>query len=214
MAERYVGCAVRLRLPRAQGPVAGGTAEPGTRCVWINVSTLVIRSSTQVIRSALPGFAPLCGAVKAAVPGGRALHGDQACALSLRLAQCAAREAGAPGRPRAAAEGATLLRAYIKKNPGAGWPRGSRLIWIRRFSGDADPYSASHLRKKSLLAASSPVSTAKKAPGSAFDAPREVCELALAHVNSDRVEAAYRRTDLFERRRELMEQWAAFLGRS
>ena len=31
------------------------------------------------------------------------------------------------------------------------------------------------------------------------DAPREVCELALAHVNSDRVEAAYRRTDLFER---------------
>ncbi len=46
------------------------------------------------------------------------------------------------------------------------------------------------------------------------DAPREVCELALAHVNSDRVEAAYRRTDLFERRRELMEEWAAFLDRS
>ena len=38
------------------------------------------------------------------------------------------------------------------------------------------------------------------------DAPREVCELALAHVNSDRVEAAYRRTDLFERRRVLMEE--------
>ena len=46
------------------------------------------------------------------------------------------------------------------------------------------------------------------------DAPREVCELALAHVNTDRVEAAYRRTDLFERRRELMEEWAAFLARS
>ncbi|MYF76820.1 MAG: tyrosine-type recombinase/integrase [Acidobacteria bacterium] len=45
------------------------------------------------------------------------------------------------------------------------------------------------------------------------DAPREVCELALAHVNSDRVEAAYRRTDLFERRRQLMEEWAAFLDR-
>ena len=44
------------------------------------------------------------------------------------------------------------------------------------------------------------------------DAPREVCELALAHVNTDRVEAAYRRTDLFERRRELMDQWAAFLS--
>ena len=45
------------------------------------------------------------------------------------------------------------------------------------------------------------------------DAPREVCELALAHVNSDRVEAAYRRSDLFERRRELMEDWSAFLDR-
>ena len=44
------------------------------------------------------------------------------------------------------------------------------------------------------------------------DVPREVCELALAHVNSDRVEAAYRRTDLFERRRELMAAWAAYLA--
>ena len=39
------------------------------------------------------------------------------------------------------------------------------------------------------------------------DVPREVCELARAHVNSDRVEAVYVRTDLFERRRRLMEQW-------
>ena len=45
------------------------------------------------------------------------------------------------------------------------------------------------------------------------DVPREVCELALAHVNSDRVEAAYRRTDLFDRRRALMEQWSDFVGR-
>ncbi|MCY4596001.1 MAG: hypothetical protein OXC19_14545, partial [Bryobacterales bacterium] len=34
------------------------------------------------------------------------------------------------------------------------------------------------------------------------DAPREVCELALAHVNTNSIEAAYRRSDLFERRRE------------
>ena len=45
------------------------------------------------------------------------------------------------------------------------------------------------------------------------DAPREVCELALAHVNSNRVEAAYRRTDLFERRRVLMEEWSGCVGR-
>ncbi len=43
------------------------------------------------------------------------------------------------------------------------------------------------------------------------DAPREVCELALAHVNNDRVEAAYRRSDLFERRRALMQEWAAYV---
>ena len=43
------------------------------------------------------------------------------------------------------------------------------------------------------------------------DAPREVCELALAHVNNDRVEAAYRRSDLFERRRDLMAAWAAYV---
>ncbi|MDE0658708.1 MAG: site-specific integrase [Gammaproteobacteria bacterium] len=44
------------------------------------------------------------------------------------------------------------------------------------------------------------------------DAPREVCELALAHVNSDRVEAAYRRSDLFEHRRKLMQQWADYVA--
>jgi integrase len=40
--------------------------------------------------------------------------------------------------------------------------------------------------------------------------PREVCELALAHVNKDQVEAAYLRSDLFEQRRALMGQWATF----
>ena len=44
------------------------------------------------------------------------------------------------------------------------------------------------------------------------DAPREVCELALAHVNTNAIEAAYRRTDLFERRRALMEQWGEFVA--
>ena len=41
--------------------------------------------------------------------------------------------------------------------------------------------------------------------------PREVCELALAHVNSDRVEAAYLRSDLFQRRRDLMQAWADYV---
>ena len=42
--------------------------------------------------------------------------------------------------------------------------------------------------------------------------PREVIEAALAHVVQNRVEAAYRRTDLFDRRRRLMDEWAAYLS--
>ena len=40
--------------------------------------------------------------------------------------------------------------------------------------------------------------------------PREVCEAALAHSNKDKVEAAYQRGDLFEKRRELMTEWAKY----
>ena len=43
------------------------------------------------------------------------------------------------------------------------------------------------------------------------DHPREVVEAALAHVVRNRVEAAYARSDLFERRRRLMDEWAAYL---
>ena len=42
--------------------------------------------------------------------------------------------------------------------------------------------------------------------------PREVIEAALAHVVRNKVEAAYARSDLFERRRILMDDWAAYLG--
>jgi integrase len=44
--------------------------------------------------------------------------------------------------------------------------------------------------------------------------PREVCEMALAHSISDKTEAAYRRGDLFEKRRELMDAWAQFAAPS
>ncbi|EKE75527.1 integrase family protein [Oceanibaculum indicum P24] len=39
---------------------------------------------------------------------------------------------------------------------------------------------------------------------------REVAEMALAHAISDKVEAAYRRGDLFEKRRRMMQAWADF----
>jgi integrase len=40
--------------------------------------------------------------------------------------------------------------------------------------------------------------------------PNEVVEMALAHAVSNRVEAAYRRGDLFEKRRRLMAEWSTF----
>ena len=43
--------------------------------------------------------------------------------------------------------------------------------------------------------------------------PREVVEAALAHQVKDKVEAAYARSTLFERRRRLMDDWAAYLHR-
>jgi integrase len=42
--------------------------------------------------------------------------------------------------------------------------------------------------------------------------PHEVCEMALAHTIRNKAEAAYRRGDLFEKRRRLMDDWAKFLG--
>ena len=41
--------------------------------------------------------------------------------------------------------------------------------------------------------------------------PREVVEAALAHVVQNKVEAAYARSDLFERRRQLMDDCSAYV---
>jgi integrase len=40
--------------------------------------------------------------------------------------------------------------------------------------------------------------------------PREVIEMAMAHAVGDQTEAAYFRSDIFEKRRRLMEAWADF----
>ena len=46
----------------------------------------------------------------------------------------------------------------------------------------------------------------------ATDYQGELAEAALAHVIGDKTEAAYRRGDLFEKRRAMMDDWAAFCG--
>jgi integrase len=42
--------------------------------------------------------------------------------------------------------------------------------------------------------------------------PNEMSEVALSHTVSDKVEAAYRRGNMVERRRQMMEAWAKFCG--
>lgn len=44
--------------------------------------------------------------------------------------------------------------------------------------------------------------------------PRDVAEMALAHTIENKVEAAYRRGDLFEKRRTMMQDWANFISES
>ena len=44
--------------------------------------------------------------------------------------------------------------------------------------------------------------------------PREVVEAALAYVVQNKVEAVYARSDLFERRRRLMDDWSAYVAGS
>ena len=44
--------------------------------------------------------------------------------------------------------------------------------------------------------------------------PNEVCESALAHTIKNKAEAAYNRSDLFDKRRELMNEWATYCGKA
>ena len=57
----------------------------------------------------------------------------------------------------------------------------------------------------------SEVSQAFLAASEETDHPREVIEAALAHVVRNKVEAAYARSDMFERRRTLMDDWACYV---
>lgn len=56
-------------------------------------------------------------------------------------------------------------------------------------------------------------STFRDWAGESTNYPNEVCEMALAHAIGNKAEAAYRRGDLFEKRRRLMNDWAAFCAK-
>lgn len=86
-------------------------------------------------------------------------------------------------------------------------------VWVFKKGRGSGPLAANALsRVLGKIKASSCVphgfrSTFRTWAADATDFPREVCEMALAHGLSDRVEAAYNRAELIQKRRLLMQQW-------
>jgi integrase len=56
-------------------------------------------------------------------------------------------------------------------------------------------------------------STLRTWAGERTNFPREICEVALAHTVADQVERAYQRGDQLEKRRKLMDAWAAYCAK-
>lgn len=98
-------------------------------------------------------------------------------------------------------------------------PLSARAIEILRArQGDAQPFPLSSMALLMLLRRMGRKDITAHGFRSSFrdwaaertNFPNEVVEMALAHTVADAVEAAYRRGDLFDRRRALMDAWAKF----
>ena len=122
--------AFRRAVPGPTGRTAQRSAFPCLRAALARRGTCRDGRHTGTGRYVVrPPFGGRCRAPPGGLPGGR---GFLAGVLS----------------ERAAVRGLVVGTNRVqRKNPGAGWPRGSSLIQIRRISGDADPYSAEHLMK-------------------------------------------------------------------
>jgi integrase len=109
-----------------------------------------------------------------------------------------------------------LSLAALEILAGIGGPRGpTDLVFPGGRPGQ--PLSDVALSKALHLAAGTKAvtvhglrSTFRDWTAEATDYPRDAAEMALAHSIGDKVEAAYRRGDLFKKRREMMEDWAAY----
>ena len=114
--------------------------------------------------------------------------------------------AGAPGAAQRPGEGGSLGGAHTRRQQPAGVRRRGRGADFRQAAAPTAPEGRDPARAPRLR------SSFRDWAAEETDHPREVIEAALAHVVQNRVEAAYRRTDLFERRRRLMNDWAIYLA--
>ena len=94
------------------------------------------------------------------------------------------------------------------------WDGASRLVFTGRPGKAIDEKQLRRLLRKHQIAAVPHGfrSSFRDWAAEETDHPREVIEAALAHVVQNRVEAAYARSDLFEHRRILMDDWSRYLG--
>jgi hypothetical protein len=92
----------------------------------------------------------------------------------------------------------------------AGFIRGAscETYWAARCSGCSTEWVAATSRFMGFRA------TFKTWASERTNFAREVIEAALAHAISDKLEAAYRRGDFFEKRKRLMTAWAEFCARA
>jgi len=98
---------------------------------------------------------------------------------------------------------AIQLSDWVFPGTRQGHPVGQNIIWrlTKQAAGD-DTITIHGLR-----------STFRDWAAERTNFPRDVAEMALAHAIPNAVEAAYRRGDLFEKRRKLMEAWAEFCAK-
>jgi integrase len=93
--------------------------------------------------------------------------------------------------------------AYVFPGRIAGKPIGTHSVWRLAKAASGDKAVTVHGLRSSF----------RDWAAECTNFPREVAEMALAHAIPNAVEAAYRRGDLFEKRRRLMEAWAQFCGK-
>jgi integrase len=104
-----------------------------------------------------------------------------------------------------------LLRAQAKLGDGSGLV----FLGLKYATSMSDMTLTAVLRRmgRGELTAHGFRSTFRDWASEATHYPGEMVEMALAHAVEDKTEAAYRRGDLFEKRRQLMADWSAFLDR-
>jgi integrase len=103
---------------------------------------------------------------------------------------------GKPGKPLSNMAMLALIERMNERRAAAGQPR-----WVDPMMGSRDivPHGFR--------------STFRDWAAERTNFPNEMVEMALAHAVDDKVEAAYRRGDLFDKRRRLMDAWAEFCGK-